>query len=78
MANVPTHLEIVSAAPSPELTLKLLGRQGQGEFGSSGTGGTTRDKEREHMFQYLEETELPDDEVEVSDGTPLLFVATES
>jgi hypothetical protein len=65
-AWLPIGHQVFFGRPSPELTLKLLRQKGQ--FGSSGTGSTTDDKEREHLYRCLEETELLDDEMEVTDG----------
>jgi hypothetical protein len=65
-AWLPIGHQVFFGRPSPELTLKLL--RYKGKFSGSGTGGSTDDKEREHLFRCLEETELLDDEMEVSDG----------
>jgi hypothetical protein len=61
---LPIGHQVFFGRPSSELTLKLLGQNGQGQFGGS---GATDDKEREHMFRCLEETELLDDEMELCD-----------
>jgi hypothetical protein len=65
-AWLPIGHQVFFGRPSPELTLKLLRQKGQ--FGSSSTGSTVNDKEREHLYRCLEETELLDDEMEVTDG----------
>jgi hypothetical protein len=65
-AWLPIGHQVFFGRPSPELTLKLLRQKGQ--FGGSGTGSTANDKEREHLYRCLEETELLDDEMEVTDG----------
>jgi hypothetical protein len=65
-AWLPIGHQVFFGRPSPELTLKLLREKGM--FNGSRTGGSTDDKEREHLFRCLEETELLDDEMEVSDG----------
>jgi hypothetical protein len=64
-AWLPIGHQVFFGRPSPELTLKLMRQKGTQ---SPANKNSDDSKIREHLLRCMEETELLDDEMEVSDG----------